>query len=104
MTSDGGHVDGANAGVAPVVAFPWKPFDPDGPCPKCGLNNGHRVVWHKEIELTTKTHADHVDAHCRAITEGYCIPSDKKDYVWVPEHMHRHCGVCQYQWAEAPLT
>lgn len=91
-------------GQSQTPRSPFPIFVPDAKCPKCGLNRECRVVWHRELEFSTKAHDEHDTTRCRRVCEGYCIPSDKKEYVWVPEHMHRVCGVCQYHWAEAPLT
>ena len=88
-----------------MTESPFPPLDitDQAKCPKCGART-KTVVWHDERRTSLKTEDTYGARACLRITEGYHLPADNKHVVWVPEHMHRRCDQCSFQWAEAPLA
>ena len=62
-----------------------KPFDPVAKCPKCG-NDDIRATFRIKNEF----------GRCGESPTKHC-PST------MPEHLHRECRRCHYEWVEAPL-
>ena len=83
--------------------FPPLKLGPLAKCPKCG-GDEVSVYWHDEREISDDTYNGHERGRCRMVSGVYCKPGLKKRHTWVPEHMHRGCRRCTYEWAEAPLT
>ena len=100
---EGGRSDETGVGATPVRSpFPKLNIGDQARCPKCG-GFTKTVTWHPEREGYTLAHDEHWSTKCRAVVGEYCTVSKQKKHVWIPEHMHRRCDMCQYEWAEAPL-
>jgi len=61
-------------------------FDKDRTCPKCGTGN----AAFQHHEKGKRKHGP------LGVDMGVCLTEN--------EHMHRTCGACKHEWAEAPLS
>ena len=86
-----------------VSPFPPLKTGPIAKCPKCGDGELY-VHWHDAKEISVDIYEGHDRGKCAMVAGSHIQPALKKKHVWVPEHMHRTCRGCRYEWAEAPLT
>lgn len=75
-----------------------RPYQHNGPCPKCGLTQETDFAGHVTATIGTR-YAPETNAvfDSKEPVRG----GDLIALGTVPEHLERFCGRCHYTWAEA---